>query len=160
VELTVSVLAPRSEHPLDGVADRGSIAHGGRRDGGPNGSALALPERTLAHQQAVAEDGPEQQRAVPAHEAAPLDDRRLPDLMDALRPGDLFILTSDHGCDPTTSSTDHSREYAMLLAYVAGRNATGLVHEGEFADVGATVNAWLKGKAPLRGIPGQPILPP
>ena len=52
-------------------------------------------------------------------------DRRLPDLLDALRPGDLLILTSDHGCDPTTPSTDHSREYAMLLAYVAGRNAAG-----------------------------------
>jgi phosphopentomutase len=87
-------------------------------------------------------------------------DRRLPDLLEALRPNDLLILTSDHGCDPTTPSTDHSREHAMLLAYVAGRNAAGLVHEGEFADVGATVNAWLKGKAPSRGIPGQPILAP
>jgi phosphopentomutase len=87
-------------------------------------------------------------------------DRRLPDLLEALRPGDLLILTSDHGCDPTTPSTDHSREYALLLAYVAGRNAAGQVHEGEFADVGATVNAWLKGKAPSRGIPGQPILIP
>ena len=87
-------------------------------------------------------------------------DRRLPDLLEALRPNDLLILTSDHGCDPTTPSTDHSREHAMLLGYVAGRNAAGLVHEGEFADVGATVNAWLKGKAPSRGIPGQPILAP
>jgi phosphopentomutase len=87
-------------------------------------------------------------------------DRRLPDLLEALRPGDLLILTSDHGCDPTTPSTDHSREHALLLAYVAGRNASGLVHEGEFADVGATVNAWLKGKSPSRGIPGQPILTP
>ena len=87
-------------------------------------------------------------------------DRRVPDLLDALRPGDLLIITSDHGCDPTTPSTDHSREHAMLLAYVAGRNASGQVHEGEFADVGATVNAWLKGKAPSRGIPGQPILTP
>ena len=87
-------------------------------------------------------------------------DRRLPDLLEALRPGDLLIVTSDHGCDPTTPSTDHSREHAMLLAYVAGHNAAGRVHEGEFADVGATVNAWLKGKAPGRGIPGQPILTP
>jgi len=87
-------------------------------------------------------------------------DRRLPDLLDALRPGDLLILTSDHGCDPTTPSTDHSREHAMLLAYVAGRNAAGQIHQGEFADVGATVNALLKGKAPSRGIPGQPILTP
>ena len=52
-------------------------------------------------------------------------DRRLPDLLDALRDGDLLILTSDHGCDPTTPSTDHSREYALLLAYAQGRNAGG-----------------------------------
>jgi phosphopentomutase len=85
-------------------------------------------------------------------------DRRLPDLLEALRPNDLFILTSDHGCDPTTPSTDHSREHALLLAYVEGRNADGGTHEGEFADVGATVNAWLGGKAPGRGIPGAPLL--
>jgi len=87
-------------------------------------------------------------------------DRRLPDLLDALRPGDLLIITSDHGCDPTTPSTDHSREHAMLLAYVEGRNAAGRIYDGEFADVGATVNAWLNGKAPSRGIPGQPIVTP
>jgi len=87
-------------------------------------------------------------------------DRRLPDLLDALRPGDLLIVTSDHGCDPTTPSTDHSREYAMFLAYVEGHNAAGRIHEGEFADVGATVNAWLQGKAPSRGIPGQPVVTP
>src|SRR6266536_208325 len=85
-------------------------------------------------------------------------DRRLPDLLDALRPRDLLILTSDHGCDPTTPSTDHSREHALLLAYVEGKNADGRTHEGEFADVGATVNAWLGGKSPSRGIPGQPIV--
>jgi phosphopentomutase len=87
-------------------------------------------------------------------------DRRLPDLLDALRPGDLLVITSDHGCDPTTPSTDHSREHAMLMLYVEGRNAAGQIHEGEFADVGATVNAWLGGKTPSRGIPGQPILAP
>ncbi|HWH55768.1 MAG TPA: phosphopentomutase [Gaiellaceae bacterium] len=87
-------------------------------------------------------------------------DRRLPDLLEALRPGDLLILTSDHGCDPTTPSTDHSREHALLLAYVAGKNAVGRIHEGEFADVGATVNIWLGGKAPGRAIPGEPIIEP
>ena len=85
-------------------------------------------------------------------------DHRLPDLLDALRPGDLLIITSDHGCDPTTPSTDHSREYALFLAYVEGRNAAGQIHAGEFADVGATVNAWLGGKTPSRGIPGQPVV--
>jgi phosphopentomutase len=87
-------------------------------------------------------------------------DRRLSDLLAALRDRDILVLTSDHGCDPTTPSTDHSREYALLLAYVEGRNANGHVHTGEFADVGSTVNAWLGGKAPRRGIPGQPIVEP
>jgi phosphopentomutase len=88
-------------------------------------------------------------------------DRRLPDILEALQPRDLLVLTSDHGCDPTTPSTDHSREHALLLAYAAGRNAAGKIHEeGEFADVGATVNAWLGGKHPGRTVPGSPILTP
>ena len=94
------------------------------------------------------------------HRALQDFERRLPDLLDALSPGDLLVLTSDHGCDPTTPSNDHSREHALLLAYAEGRNAAGRVHEGEFADVGATVNAWLGGKAAPRGVPGQPILAP
>src|SRR3954463_11627706 len=81
-------------------------------------------------------------------------DRRLPDLLDALRPGDLLIVTSDHGCDPTTPAGDPSREHAMLMAYVEGRNAAGRIHQGEFADVGATINAWLGGNAPGKGITG------
>src|ERR671922_27350 len=85
-------------------------------------------------------------------------DRRLPDLLVALRPQDLLILTSDHGCDPTTPSTDHSREHALLLAYVEGRNAAGRIHEGEFADVGATVNTWLGGRSPGKQLPGEPIV--
>jgi phosphopentomutase len=92
------------------------------------------------------------------HRALQDFDRRLPDLLAALRDGDLLVLTSDHGVDPTTPSTDHSREHALLLAYVEGKNAAGRRHDGEFADVGATVNAWLGGKAPKRGIPGQPFV--
>jgi phosphopentomutase len=85
-------------------------------------------------------------------------DRRLPDILEALHPGDLLVVTSDHGCDPTTASTDHSREHALLLAYAAGRNAAGRVHEeGEFGDVGFTVNAWLGGKTPRRRLPGRAI---
>jgi phosphopentomutase len=85
-------------------------------------------------------------------------DRRLPDILETLQTGDLLVLTSDHGCDPTTPSTDHSREHALLLAYAAGHNAAGRVHEeGEFADVGSTVNAWLGGKSPGKKLPGRQI---
>src|SRR5881396_3792327 len=74
-------------------------------------------------------------------------DSRLGDILEALPPGALLVLTSDHGCDTTTPSTDHSREHALLLVYAAGRNAAGRIHEeGEFAYVGSTVNAWLGGK--------------
>jgi phosphopentomutase len=87
-------------------------------------------------------------------------DRRLPDLLDALQPRDLLILTADHGCDPTTPSTDHSREHAPLLAYVEGRNANGQLHEGEFADVGATVAGWFGARSAPRGVPGAAFLTP
>jgi len=87
-------------------------------------------------------------------------DRRLPDLLAHLREGDLLIITSDHGCDPTVEGTDHTREFALLVTYVEGTNAAGRIYEGEFADVGATVNAWLGGRSPGRSLPGKPIVTP
>ena len=48
----------------------------------------------------------------------------------------------------------------MFLGYVEGRNAAGRIHEGEFSDVGATVNAWLGGKSASRGVPGAPVVTP
>lgn len=67
-------------------------------------------------------------------------DARLPELVDVMRDGDLLIITADHGCDPTTPSTDHSREHAPLLAYVKGVDAgVPLGVRSTFADIGETV---------------------
>jgi phosphopentomutase len=69
-------------------------------------------------------------------------DRRLPELEAALEPDDLLLLTADHGCDPTTASTDHSREYVPLLA--AGprvRPGAALGTRPTLADIGQTVAA-------------------
>ena len=44
-------------------------------------------------------------------------DAWLPEFEKAMKPGDLAILTADHGCDPTTPSTDHSREYTPLIGF-------------------------------------------
>lgn len=70
-------------------------------------------------------------------------DAALPGLMDALGPDGLMLITADHGCDPTAAwSTDHTREYAPLVAWHAGIPAGGGRHLGTrrtFADVGATV---------------------
>jgi phosphopentomutase len=67
-------------------------------------------------------------------------DVRLPEIQAALRDGDVLMLTADHGNDPTTPSTDHSRERVPIL--VAGpqvRRATDLGTRRSFADVAATV---------------------
>jgi phosphopentomutase len=64
----------------------------------------------------------------------------LPALLAKLNQDDLLILTADHGCDPTTPSTDHSREYVPLLAY-ARRHSPGanLGLRSSLSDVGQTV---------------------
>ena len=67
-------------------------------------------------------------------------DAWLPDLLRKLNDGDLAILTADHGCDPTTPSTDHSREYVPLL--VCGPKVRAGVDLGvrdTLSDVGQTV---------------------
>ena len=67
---------------------------------------------------------------------------------------DLLVLTADHGVDPTANHTDHTREYAMLLARFEGND--GRRHDGLLADVGASVLRWLTGRdAP--DLPGEPF---
>jgi phosphopentomutase len=70
-------------------------------------------------------------------------DAALPRLLGRLGPDDLFLLTADHGCDPTTPSTDHSREYVPLLVHAPGRGGGSLGVRDSLADVGATVAEWL-----------------
>jgi phosphopentomutase len=85
-------------------------------------------------------------------------DAGLPDMLAALHHGDLLVLTSDHGCDPTTPSTDHSREHALLVAHMPGAPLVGARHDGDtFADVGATVRHVLAPGA-ADGLPGTPVL--
>lgn len=67
-------------------------------------------------------------------------DRWIPSFNARLRPGDLAIFTADHGCDPTTPSTDHSREYVPLLVYGPGvKQGVNLGTRGSLSDIGQTV---------------------
>jgi len=67
-------------------------------------------------------------------------DERLARLLPSLRPGDLLIITADHGNDPTTPSTDHSREYVPLLVTGAHvRAGVDLGTRATFADLGQTL---------------------
>lgn len=115
-------------------------------------------------------------------------DAAIPEIIAACRPGDLLIITADHGCDPLHAGTDHTREYVPLLARSGtdvyspggslfdteaeavglsrkqGLTGTGRFYEGEFSDVGATVLKFFTGAqlelAEAAAMPGKPFLQP
>ena len=75
--------------------------------------------------------------------------------LEAMRPGDMLVLTADHGCDPAHPGSDHTREFAPLLATFDGHD--GRRADGLLADVGASVMLWLTGER--AELPGEPFLP-
>ena len=64
------------------------------------------------------------------------------------RPGDLLVLSADHGCDPSWAGSDHTRERVPVVGVVAGSPGAGARGLVAFADVGATVASHL-------GVPAQ-----
>lgn len=66
-------------------------------------------------------------------------DGRVPEIIDAMKDQDILFITADHGCDPTTKSTDHSREYVPLLVYGKGiRRGVNLGIRKTFSDLAQT----------------------
>ena len=85
-------------------------------------------------------------------EALSFFDKKLSEICAKLRPDDVLIITADHGCDPTTASTDHSREYTPMVIF--GNNIKQGVNLGVrsgFADTGATVLEYLGVKEKNKG---------
>lgn len=71
-------------------------------------------------------------------------DLRLPEILEAMTDEDILILTADHGCDPTTPSTDHSREYIPILVYGKSvKKGANLGVRRTFSDIGKTVLEYL-----------------
>ena len=66
-------------------------------------------------------------------------DQRLPTLEHRLHPGDLVLMTADHGCDPTWTGTDHTREHVPVLFFGPGIRAGSLGRRESFADMGQTI---------------------
>lgn len=67
-------------------------------------------------------------------------DARLPDLMDAMRPGDLLLIAADHGNDPTYAGTDHTREYVPILCWAPDlEQGIDIGVRDTFADIGRTI---------------------
>jgi phosphopentomutase len=75
----------------------------------------------------------------------------LPVFLDKLDSTDRLIITSDHGNDPTTQSTDHSREYVPLLYFGEGKSATNLGVRKTFSDAAKTVAAFYQVQNNLKG---------
>ncbi len=81
-------------------------------------------------------------------------DRHLSQILKKLRPEDVLMITADHGCDPGTPSTDHSREYTPLIVYgdpvPSGQNWGT---RSSFADIGASVLAYFGVEPKISGTP-------
>ena len=79
-------------------------------------------------------------------------DHRLPEILDSAQPNDVLFITADHGCDPTTPGTDHSREYVPLLVWGPNlRKGVNLGTRSTFADLGATLASLLGIRQPQVG---------
>jgi phosphopentomutase len=89
------------------------------------------------------------------HRALQVIDAAVAQWLGLLGEDDLFVLTADHGVDPNTDHSDHTREYAPLLARFAGHG--GRRHDGPLADVGASALRWLTG-ADAPALPGTPFV--
>ena len=79
-------------------------------------------------------------------------DERLPEILDKMKEDDILFITADHGCDPSTASTDHSREYTPLVMY--GKHVKEGVDYGTmstFADIGATILDYFGIKKEING---------
>lgn len=79
------------------------------------------------------------------HDAVAAIDARLPEIQSRLDPGDVLLISADHGCDPTFPGTDHTREHVPLLAYVkeSGTGKSWGIRE-QFTDVAATLCAFFE----------------
>lgn len=79
-------------------------------------------------------------------------DERLPEILGKMREEDILMITADHGCDPSTPSTDHSREYTPLVMY--GKNIPAGGNFGTrrtFSDIGATILEYFGIKKKISG---------
>ncbi|MDQ3955124.1 MAG: phosphopentomutase [Actinomycetota bacterium] len=121
---------------------------------------LAAIERGLVFANLVDFDQSFGHRNDPSGYAGALEDfdRRLPEIVGVLGDDDVVILTADHGNDPTTPSTDHSRERVPVLVTGAVRGGVDVGVRSTFADCGATIAELLGVDAALPGESFAPLL--
>jgi phosphopentomutase len=75
----------------------------------------------------------------------------VPEIWAALKPGDIAIITADHGNDPTWRGTDHTREHTPILAFGPGLGGGAIGRRETLTDIGATAAAHLGLPKPAAG---------
>lgn len=144
----------RSVHAIGKISD--IFAHQGVTKSIKANGNMNLVDATIASMD-VAEDGDliftnlvdfdmefGHRRDVAGYAAALEDfDGRLADIHQHVRPGDLIIITADHGCDPTWRGTDHTRERVPILSFGPGLKTRNIGIRSTFADIGETIAAHL-----------------
>ena len=78
-------------------------------------------------------------------------DKRVPHILDRMGRRDLLIFTADHGCDPTHTGTDHTREYVPILAWHRDGNGNDIGTRSTMADIAATIADWFEVPATATG---------
>lgn len=79
-------------------------------------------------------------------------DERLPEILQAMKEEDILMITADHGCDPITPSTDHSREYTpLIIAGAPVKQGVNLGTRASFADTAATILDYLEVRGEISG---------
>ena len=144
---------------IQDIFDHRGLTRAAYSDSNEHGVALTIaalrdPASHLVFANLVDFDSKYGHRNDPSGYAASIEalDRRLPELIDALD-GGILLLTGDHGCDPTTPSTDHSRERTPLLAAGCPGGPHDLGTRSSFGDVGVTAAALLG--VEMRGLLGE-----
>lgn len=82
-------------------------------------------------------------------------DAALPKIVETLKDGDWLILTADHGNDPVTPSTDHSREYVPVLIYSPNKKGVDIGTRSSFADLGKTIGEMFGLNSDVRQLDGE-----
>jgi phosphopentomutase len=85
-------------------------------------------------------------------------DERIPELLEAMTEDDILLISADHGCDPTATGTDHTREYVPILLYGQKNIAKNLETRDSFADIGATILEWFNLQDTKLGIQAKSML--
>ncbi|WP_394926242.1 phosphopentomutase [uncultured Robinsoniella sp.] len=80
-------------------------------------------------------------------------DDSIPQILEKLREDDILLITADHGCDPSTASTDHSREYTPLIMYGLPIEPKNLGTRETFADISATILKYFNIEIRTKGNP-------